>query len=155
MHIRQATQNDLPSIVRLLADDPLGKSREQFEDPLPVPYYKAFEALREQGGHELVVAVDGAVDGDGDTVIGCLQMSFIPGISRLGMLRAQVEGVRVHDGHQGKGVGKALMDFAINRARAMGCGLVQLTTDTSRPEAHKFYEGLGFTASHIGMKLPL
>ena len=120
-----------------------------------MPYYKAFEALREQGGHELVVAVDGAVDGDGDTVIGCLQMSFIPGISRLGMLRAQVEGVRVHDGHQGKGVGKALMDFAINRARDMGCGLVQLTTDTSRPEAHKFYEGLGFTASHIGMKLPL
>ena len=149
MKIRPATRADLPEIVRLLADDPLGATRERAEDPLPAAYEAAFDAMARQDGNQLLVAV---ID---DEIAGCLQLTLIPGISRLGMTRAQIEGVRVSAGRRGAGIGRALFEDAIARARAAGCGLVQLTTDKDRPDAHGFYDSLGFVASHTGMKLAL
>ncbi len=147
--IRSATAADLTAIVRLLADDPLGAAREKFDEPLPEAYLEAFRAIEAQGGNEILVA-----ESDGK-VVGCLQFTVIPGLARLGMSRGQIEGVRVDRAWRGQGVGEALFRHAIERARAAGCGLVQLTTDKSRPDAHRFYERLGFVASHEGMKLVL
>ena len=149
MEFRAATDHDLPAIVRMLADDALGATREQYEDPLPGPYLNAFAAMQAQGGNDMIVAVD-----DGK-VVGCIQLTLIPGLSRLGMTRAQIEGVRVDSTWRGKGLGEKLFRHAIELARAKGCGLVQLTTDATRPDAKRFYERLGFEASHIGMKLSL
>jgi ribosomal protein S18 acetylase RimI-like enzyme len=149
IEFRTATEADLPAIVRLLADDPLGATRERDEAPLPEAYVEAFEAIRAQTGNEIIVAVDGGA------VVGCLQFTVIPGLARLGMRRGQIEGVRVDKRYRSKGVGEILFRHAIERARDAGCGLVQLTTDKSRPDALRFYERLGFVASHEGMKLVL
>ena len=149
MEIRPATRADLPAVIRMLADDPLGATRERFEDPLPAAYETAFAAMARQEGNQLLVAI---VDGE---VAGCLQLTFIPGLSRLGMTRAQIEGVRVSADRRGAGIGRALFEDAIARARTAGCGLVQLTTDKARPDARAFYDSLGFEASHTGMKLAL
>lgn len=146
---RRATLADLPAIVRLLADDPLGAGRERYAEPLPDEYRRAFDAIERQGGNELIVAVDGGA------IVGCLQLTLIPGLSRLGMMRAQIESVRVAGSARGQGLGEAMLRHAIERARQAGCGLVQLTTDKSRPDALRFYERLGFAASHEGMKLSL
>lgn len=147
--IRRARAEDLPAIVRLLADDPLGRTRERDEHPLPAAYGAAFAEIEAQAGNQVLVAVVG------DAVIGCLQLTFIPGLARLGARRAQIEGVRVAASRRGERIGERLFEEAIARARAAGCTLVQLTTDASRPDAHRFYERLGFTASHVGMKLAL
>lgn len=147
--LRPARAEDLSSVVRLLADDPLGATRERWADPLPSEYVEAFNAMQRQGGNELLVAIDG------DLVVGCLQLTCIPGISRRGAMRAQVEGVRVAASHRGRRIGEALVREAIARARAAGCVLVQLTSDASRTEAQRFYERLGFVASHVGLKLGL
>ena len=149
LSIRRATAADLPAIVRMLANDPLGKTRERYAEPLPEAYLQAFADGEAQKGNEILV---GEIAG---TVVGCLQLTMIPGLSRLGMLRAQIEGVRVDEGRRGEGIGEKLFLDAIERARKAGCGLVQLTTDASRPDAHRFYERLGFVASHVGMKLSL
>ncbi|MFF2484260.1 GNAT family N-acetyltransferase [Paenibacillus sp. NPDC058071] len=149
MHFRKAQQSDLPAIVRLLADDELGSQRERFEDPLPVEYREAFAEMEAQNGNYIVLAIEN------DAVIGCLQLMIIPGLARLGMKRAQIEGVRVDRSYRGKGVGEALFQEAIALAKTAECGLVQLTTDKHRGDAHRFYERLGFTASHEGMKLIL
>ena len=147
--IRAGRREDLPAVVRLLADDPLGAMRERYAEPLPPAYGGAFEAMQRQGGNELLVAeLDGAV-------VGCLQLTLIPGLSRLGTTRAQIEGVRVDARARGRQIGEALVRAAIDRARAAGCGLVQLTTDRTREDAHRFYERLGFAATHLGMKLDL
>ena len=149
MVIRAGRREDLPAVVRLLADDPLGATRERYAEPLPPEYPVAFEAMQKQGGNELLVAeLDGAV-------VGCLQLTLIPGLSRLGTTRAQIEGVRVDARARGRQIGEALVRAAIDRARAAGCGLVQLTTDRTREDAHRFYERLGFAATHLGMKLDL
>lgn len=149
MEFRNAVADDLPAIVRLLADDELGATRERDEDPLPREYREAFAAMERQEGNSLIVAVqDGAV-------VGCLQLTFIAGISRLGMTRAQIEGVRVDRRYRSLGLGEALFRHAIEQARQRACGLMQLTTDRSRGEAQRFYERLGFEASHLGMKLDL
>ena len=146
---RAATREDLPVIVRLLADDGLGRGREQPVDPLPPAYMQAFDRMASQpGNYYLLAEIDGAV-------AGCLQFTLIHGLSRTGMSRAQIEGVRVAGSHRGQGIGEALFREAIERARSEGCGLVQLTTDKARPDALRFYERLGFTASHEGMKLTL
>lgn len=145
--IRLARRDDVPTIVRLLAEDQLGSTRESAEDPLPQAYWDAFERL----GHENAIYV-AEMDG---SVAGCLQLTFIHGLSRRGATRAQIEGVRVAASHRGAGIGEALMRDAIERARRAGCKLVQLTTDRRRGDAHRFYERLGFVASHVGMKLPL
>ena len=144
-----ASEVDLPGIVRLLADDPLGATRERDQDPLPQAYVDAFRAIDAQAGNEIIVAVDEG------RIVGCLQLTMIPGLARLGMKRGQIEGVRVDRRYRGKGVGEGLLRHAIERCRREGCGLVQLTTDKSRSEAHRFYERLGFVASHEGLKLSL
>ena len=149
MEFRTATEADLPAIVRLLADDELGRGRELAADPLPREYHDAFAAMTGQAGNRMIVAV---VEG---MVVGCLQLTLIHGLSRRGMSRAQIEAVRVARDRQGAGIGGALLRHAIELARDQGCGLVQLTTDRSRGDAHRFYERLGFVASHLGMKLAL
>jgi ribosomal protein S18 acetylase RimI-like enzyme len=147
--VRVATREDLPAVVRMLADDPLGAKREAFADPLPDAYGAAFDAMVAQGGNDLLVAVlDGAV-------VGCLQLTLIPGISHLGTTRAQIEGVRVDSRFRGHRIGEALLQDAIDRSRAAGAKMAQLTTDVSRADAKRFYERLGFVHSHAGMKLTL
>jgi len=147
MEFRMAKKSDLQEIVRLLADDELGSKRERYEDPLPEAYDHAFSAMENQGGNDILLAVENEV------VIGCLQLTMIPGLARLGMKRAQIEGVRVDKDYRGKRIGEALLQEAIAIAKSAGCGLVQLTTDKDRIDAHRFYENLGFTSSHEGMKL--
>ncbi|UHA72162.1 GNAT family N-acetyltransferase [Paenibacillus sp. 481] len=149
MVIRTALRSDLEGIVRLLVDDELGISRERFEIPLPQAYIDAFSAIEQQAGNSIIVAVEG------NEVIGCLQLTFVPGLARLGMTRAQIEGVRVDKQYRRKGIGEALFRYAIESAKAYGCGLVQLTTDKQRTDAHRFYERLGFVSTHEGMKLSL
>ena len=149
LRFRAATGADLPAIVRLLAEDDLGAAREHFADPLPAAYRDAFEAMQVQGGNDCLLA---ELDGE---LAGCLQLTVIPGLSRLGMRRAQIEGVRVDRRFRGQGIGAALFQHAIDRAREAGCGIVQLTTDKTRPGALRFYERLGFAASHEGLKLAL
>ncbi len=149
LSFRTATRGDLPAIVRMLADDGLGKGREQLVDPLPKAYGEAFDRMAAQPGNGYLLA---EIDGE---VAGCLQLTVIHGLSRTGVSRAQIEGVRVAGSHRGQGIGEALFREAIRRAGEAGCGLVQLTTDKARPDALRFYEKLGFTASHEGMKLEL
>ena len=150
MQFRDATQNDIYYIVGLLADDILGASREQHELPVPNAYLNAFETLSKQSGNRLIVAVD-----DAGTIQGCLQLTITAGLARRGMSRATIEGVRVASDVRGTGLGKKMFEFAIDEARKANCGLVQLTTDRERPDAHRFYDALGFEASHMGMKLHL
>ena len=149
VRVRPARRADLPAVVRLLADDPLGAAREQPGEPLAQAYWDAFDAMAAQRGNELLVA-----ETEGE-VAGCLQLTVIAGLSRTGMTRAQLEGVRVSARHRGRGIGELLVRAAIERARAQGCRLVQLTTDRTRVDAQRFYERLGFEPSHVGMKLTL
>ncbi|MFB9326503.1 GNAT family N-acetyltransferase [Paenibacillus aurantiacus] len=139
----------MPAIVRLLSEDELGSTRELVADPLPDAYTEAFASIQNQRGNAVLVA-----ETNGE-IIACLQLTFIPGLARQGMLRAQIEGVRVDGRYRGQGIGEQLFRHAIDAARREGCGMVQLTTDKQRPDAHRFYERLGFAASHEGMKLML
>jgi ribosomal protein S18 acetylase RimI-like enzyme len=149
VEIRQATRDDVPAIVGLLADDALGREREDTGTPLDAGYLAAFEAIARDANQLLVVADDHGA------VVGCLQITFIPGLSRKGQWRGQIESVRVASGRRGAGIGRALLEWAIAACRVRGCGSVQLTTDKSRARAHAFYARLGFEASHEGMKLKL
>jgi ribosomal protein S18 acetylase RimI-like enzyme len=146
---RKAERRDVPAIVRLLADDLLGAKRERVEEPLPDSYYRAFDAMAAQTGNEMLVGEDGG------RVVACLQLSITHGLARQGRVRATIEAVRVANDLRGQGLGERLVTFAIKRARAAGAGLVQLTSDISRKDAHRFYERLGFKASHVGMKLDI
>jgi GNAT superfamily N-acetyltransferase len=146
---RPAREADVSEIVRLLADDPLGATRERYETPLPESYARAFRAIDADPNNELVVAWQG------DRVVGVLQLTFIPYLTYQGGWRALIEGVRVDARVRSLGLGRALFEWAIGRARERGCHMVQLTTDKSRPDARRFYEALGFVASHEGMKLRL
>ena len=149
LKFRQAAREDLPEIVRMLADDFLGQTRERCENPLPESYIKAFEEIAADKNNELVIAeIDGAI-------VGTLQITFTPSISFQGGKRATVESVRVDEKYRGRGIGKELMKWAINRAREENCFAVQLTTNADRADAHRFYENLGFNGSHLGMKLYL
>ncbi|NHW48446.1 GNAT family N-acetyltransferase [Paenarthrobacter sp. MSM-2-10-13] len=145
--LRRARRGDLPRILALLADDQLGATRENADDL--APYEQAFDAIDADPAHLLVV---GELDGD---VVATFQLSYIPGLSRRGSWRAQIEAVRVSSALRGQGVGALMIQWAIDQARERGCSLVQLTTDKSRVGAHRFYERLGFVASHEGMKLTL
>jgi ribosomal protein S18 acetylase RimI-like enzyme len=145
--IRPARRGDVPAIVALLADDPLGRTREEPSD-LEV-YLQAFDDIAAQRGNHLFVAERAGV------IVGCLQLTIIPGLSRAGMKRGQIEGVRVSAACRGQGLGERLVGHAIAAARREGCGLAQLTSDRSRADAHRFYQRLGFVASHVGMKLVL
>ncbi len=147
MKIRRAVAADVGAIVAMLADDPLGARREKPGDPA---YLRAFEVIDADPHQYLAVAED-----ESGEVVGTLQLTFTSGLSRMGMTRATVEAVRVRSGQRGNGLGERMVRWAVDEARARGCGLVQLTTDASRVDAHRFYERLGFTASHVGMKLAL
>lgn len=146
---RRARQEDLPAIVRMLADDTLGSRREKATDPLPASYVDAFAAIDADPRMELVV---GERQG---TVVGTLQLMFLPHLSEQGGLRAQIESVRVHSSVRRLGIGEAMMRWAIDRAAERGCVVVQLTTNRTRAEAQRFYQRLGFVDSHVGMKYPL
>lgn len=146
---RAAKRDDVPAIVKLLADDALGAKRERYADPLPAVYLAAFDVMQKHGMNEVIVGVRG------DAVVACLQLTVIPGLSRQGAVRAILEGVRVSADLRGQGAGEALVRFAIEKAKRAGATLVQLTTDKSRKDAHRFYERLGFKATHEGMKLEL
>lgn len=147
--IRRATRGDVTEIVRLLADDLLGSQRESYQSPLPGAYYDAFDEIDRDPHNQLVIA---EVDGE---VIGTLQLTFIPYLTYQGGKRAQIEAVRVDPRYRSHGIGGRLFEWAITRAREEQCRLVQLTTDNTRPDARRFYERLGFVASHAGMKLDL
>ena len=145
--IRPASREDVPAIAALLADDALGAAREDAGDI--ETYLRAFDDMAAQPGNVMLVAERAGL------VVGCLQLTIIAGLSRHGMKRGQIEGVRVNSACRGLGIGERLIRHAIEMARATGCGLVQLTSDVTRADAHRFYERLGFVASHAGFKLPL
>ncbi len=147
--IRKASQADLAAIVAMLADDALGAKREDASPPLNARYIDAFNAI-ESDPNQLLAVVE-----QDEHVIGCLQLSFIPGLSRKGMWRGQIESVRIASNIRGGGVGRQMIAWAIDKCRERGCGLVQLTTDKSRADALRFYQSLGFVDSHEGMKLSL
>lgn len=151
--LRHALQADLPAIVRLLADDSLGSGRERAEDL--APYERAFEAIDDDPSHLLIVGEllpGGTAQAE---VVATFQLSFLPGISRRGAWRSQIEGVRVADSLRGQGIGHMMVQWAIEESRRRRCALMQLTTHKTRRGAHRFYERLGFEASHEGMKLTL
>ena len=147
--IRRATHDDVPAIVRLLADDAIGRQRERPEEPLLPAYYEAFAMIDGDPRHELVV-----VEREG-AVIGTLQLTVLPSLSFQGRPRAQIESVRVASDQRSQGIGGHLFAWAIARARERGCHIAQLTTNASRADAQRFYARLGFTPSHVGMKLDL
>jgi GNAT superfamily N-acetyltransferase len=147
---RAATREDVAAIVALLADDPLGAQRERNSVPLPGDYHSAFEAIERDPNNELVVVEDA-----GHRIVGVLQMTFIPYLTYRGGWRALIEGVRVARDARSGGIGRQLFLWSIQRAKDRGCHMVQLTSDKARADAIRFYEGLGFVASHEGMKLHL
>jgi ribosomal protein S18 acetylase RimI-like enzyme len=146
---RRARAEDLGVIVALLADDPIGRTRESTTGGFDRRYTEAFAAIERDPNQLLAVA-----ERDGE-IVGVLQLSFIPGLTRSGMWRGQIEGVRVAAAERGGGIGRAMIAWAIAESRKRGCGLVQLTSDKRRAGAHAFYEALGFQATHEGYKLPL
>ena len=145
---RDANEADLPTVVRMLADDRFGRSRERDETPLPECYALGFRAMVAQGGRLILAEEDSAI-------VGCLQFNVLHGVSQQGQSRAQVEGVRVDSGRRGSGIGAEMMRYVMDVARAAGCGVMQLTTRSDRTEAQAFYARLGFTHSHAGMKVTL
>ncbi|MET9441426.1 GNAT family N-acetyltransferase [Streptomyces sp. NPDC006610] len=147
LEIRAAVADDLPAIVAMLADDPLGARRESPDDL--TPYRAALERITDDPNQHLVVAVREG------SVVGTLQLTIVPGLSRRGATRSIIEGVRIHADERGSGLGTRLIEWAVAESRRQDCRLVQLTSDNTRTDAHRFYERLGFTASHLGFKLQL
>ncbi|WP_291685693.1 GNAT family N-acetyltransferase [Bradyrhizobium sp.] len=145
--IRRARRNDVGSIVKMLADDPLGSGRERIEDPLPPSYFRAFVAVENDPNIQLVVAEEGGA------VVGCLQLCILPGLSSQGASRALIEDVRVATHCRSRGIGERLVQWAVAQARARECKLVELLTHNTRVDAQRFYKRLGFAPSHVGMTL--
>ncbi len=148
MNFRKALRKDIPFIMQLLADDKLGQLRERYEDPLPEKYYEAFDNINADPNQELIV-----VENDQAEIVGTLQLSFIQYLTYQGGIRTQIEAVRVREDLRGEGLGQKIFEWAIKRAKERNAHLLQLTTDKQRPDAIRFYERLGFTASHEGMKI--
>ncbi|HLS04613.1 MAG TPA: GNAT family N-acetyltransferase [Actinomycetales bacterium] len=149
IEMRQARREDIRAIVELIADDEISALREDLSDPLPAPYIDAFAAIEADPRTELLVAVQN------EEVLATLQITYLPGLSRMGSERAQIEAVRVARAARGMGLGTHLLTEAIERAKARGCGLVQLTSDARRRDAQRFYKQLGFAETHVGMRLIL
>ncbi|ETP70494.1 hypothetical protein G159_01725 [Planococcus glaciei CHR43] len=149
VEFRNAVREDLDRIVEMLADDVLGKERERFEQPLPNFYIQAFEAIEADPNNELIVA---CLNGE---IVGVQQITFTPYIVRQGSWRATIEGVRTAASVRGKGIGRQMISWAIERAKERGCRMVQLTSDKQREDALRFYGQLGFKATHEGLKLQL
>lgn len=146
---RKAQLADVPAIITLLADDILGRLREDPSLPLDQRYIEAFHAINADPNQLLAVAVSG------QEVIGTLQLTFIQGLARKGAWRGQIEAVRIARSQRGTGFGKQMVDWAVQQCKERGCHLVQLTTDKTRTDAHRFYDNLGFEATHLGYKLTL
>jgi ribosomal protein S18 acetylase RimI-like enzyme len=146
--IRRVRREDVAVIVGMLADDPLGGARERIEDPLPPSYYKAFETVERDPNIQLVAAEDGE-----GTVVGCLQLCILPGLSSQGASRGLIEDVRVASHCRSRGIGEQLVQWAVAEARGRGCKLVELLTHHTRVDAQRFYERLGFARSHVGMTI--
>ena len=148
MKFRKATKNDVAKIVEMIADDELGKTRENYQIPLPTEYLVAFENIDSDRNQELIV-----VENENSEIIGTLQLSFIQYLTYLGGIRAQIEAVRIRKDKRGLGIGKTMFEWAIDRAKERNAHLLQLTTDKKRPKAIKFYQDLGFKSTHEGMKI--
>ena len=148
MNFRKATKNDVSVIVEMIADDELGRKRENFQIPLPSEYLIAFEKINSDENQELIV-----VENEDLEIIGTLQLSFIQYLTYRGGIRAQIEAVRIRKDKRGLGIGKIMLGWAINRAKERNVHLLQLTTDKKRPKTIKFYEELGFKQTHEGMKM--
>ena len=149
LHFRTATPTDLPAIITLLADDELGRQREVVADPVDNRYLAAFNAIAADANQRLVVA-----EQDG-RVVGTMQLSFVPGLSHTGAWRGQIEAVRIAADLRGQGAGQQMFAWALEEFRAKGCAMVELTTNAARKDAQRFYQKLGFTASHVGFKIQL
>lgn len=147
--VREAQREDIRAIVELIADDEISALREDLSDPLPESYLRAFAAIEADTRTELLVAIHN------EEVVATLQVTYLPGLSRMGSERAQIEAVRVARDTRGMGLGTHLLTEAINRAKERGCGLVQLTSDARRRDAQRFYRQLGFSETHVGMRLVL
>lgn len=146
---REATRDDLEVIVKLLANDPLGSKREDTSLPLNQRYIDAFDSIDRDPNNQILVAERK------HQLVGILQLTFIPNLSHTGSWRCLIEGVRIHEAFRGQGYGEAMFEHAIQLAKQKGCSMVQLTSDKQRPDALRFYEKLGFVASHEGFKLHL
>jgi len=146
---RTASKDDLHAVIALLADDEIAENREKPVEGVSDEYARAFEAMQSEHYNRILLCEDAG------RIVGCLQLAFVPGLSRKGTTRAIVESVRVAAGSRGQNVGTALMKEAIRLARDGGCGLIQLTSDKRRPRAHLFYRRLGFEQSHFGFKKEL
>ncbi|MCD2258825.1 GNAT family N-acetyltransferase [Psychroserpens luteolus] len=150
MTFRNAKRDDVSAIVAMIADDTLGKKRENFQNPLPNVYYSAFDNIDSDKNQMLTV-----IENDKEEIIGTLQLSFIQYLTYRGGIRAQIEAVRIRKDYRGTGLGTELFKWAINKAKERNAHVLQLTTDKKRPEAIEFYKKIGFVASHEGMKLHL
>ncbi|WP_299610115.1 GNAT family N-acetyltransferase [uncultured Aquimarina sp.] len=148
MIFRKATKNDVAKIVEMISDDELGKSREQYQIPLPNEYLRAFQNIDADQNQELIV-----VENENAEIIGTLQLSFIQYLTYRGGIRAQIDAVRIKKDQRGLGIGKAMFEWAIERAKERKAYVLQLTSDKRRPDAIRFYQSLGFKATHEGMKL--
>lgn len=148
MNFRRATEQDIPAIVEMLADDELGRQREHFKTPLPSEYSKAFKTIDADKNQELIV-----VENENLEIIGTLQLSFIQYLTYQGGIRAQIEAVRIRKDKRGLGIGKTMFKWAIQRAKERQAHVLQLTTDKKRPDTFQFYKDLGFVSSHEGMKM--
>lgn len=148
MNFRRAKKKDVIYIVKMLADDKLGAKRERYEQPLPQQYYDAFQKISKDENQNLMV-----VENENKEIVGTFQLSFITYLTYQGGIRAQIESVRIRSDKRGQGLGELMFKWAITKARNSGAHVLQLTTDKKRPDALRFYEKLGFVASHEGMKL--
>ena len=150
MVYRKATKEDLPAIIEMIANDALGQLRERFEDPLPKEYYSAFERINTDKNQELIVIENS----EGD-VVATFQLSFLQYLTYVGGIRCLVENVHVREDQTGKGIGKRMFQWIIERAKEKNVHLIQLTSNKLRPNAIRFYESIGFKATHEGFKLHL
>jgi len=148
MNFRKATENDVAIIVEMIAEDELGKKRENLQNPLPKEYLNAFKKINSDENQELIVVENQKLE-----IIGTFQLSFIQYLTYRGGIRAQIEAVRIRKDKRGLGIGKTMFEWAINRVKERNAHLLQLTTDKKRPRALKFYEDLGFKATHEGLKM--
>jgi len=146
---RTATKQDLPQLVSLLADDPIGINREDPTTPINQHYFDAFQQIDMDPNNSLIVIEQN------QCIVGMMQLTFIPYLTHIGSWRCLIEGVRIEKKFRGNGLGKAMIQWAINKAKQKPCGIVQLTTDKQRPDAIKFYQTLGFKVSHEGLKLAI
>ncbi|CAN5246762.1 GNAT family N-acetyltransferase [soil metagenome] len=146
---RDATEHDLPAIVALLADDPLGSEREDASLPLAQSYIDAFQAITSMQYQRLIVAADG------EKIVGTMQLLLIPALSSKGSWHGQIEAVRIAADLRGHGEGEAFVRWAVEHCRMAGCASVQLVSDNSRSAAHRFWRRIGFVSSHLGFKMKL